>query len=234
MTTTPTRRGNWCRTRRTNLVGQTFNRWTVIAPDQMPDGAPGWRCQCSCGTVRAVIGWTLTKGASKSCGCWNAEQVRKKGKNRKHGMHGTPTYKAWLGMRERCTNNTRRDWLDYGGRGITYCSQWDTFEGFFADMGIAPAGLTLDREDVNGNYEPGNCRWATADQQANNTRVNRHITAFGETKTMARWCRDPRCAVRRDLLAWRLNRGQSPEMAISTPPGRTSTNWSKHRATVSA
>ena len=95
---------------------------------------------------------------------------------RKHGMHGTPTYRVWNGMTQRCLNPKNGRWDDYGGRGITVCERWQIFENFVADMGERPEGETLDRyPNQNGNYEPGNCRWATAEQQGQNKRPYRSL-----------------------------------------------------------
>lgn len=92
-----------------------------------------------------------------------------------HGMYGTATYRSWSDMHTRCSNPRFKDFAAYGGRGITVCERWRSFEDFYTDMGERPAGTTLDRIDTNGNYEPGNCRWATQCQQQRN-RTNNKLT----------------------------------------------------------
>jgi hypothetical protein len=89
-----------------------------------------------------------------------------------HSANGklSPTYNSWIAMKRRCSDSTRKNYEEYGGRGITYCERWKSFDNFLTDMGERPEGMTLDRKDTNGNYEPGNCRWATASQQIRNRR----------------------------------------------------------------
>jgi len=114
--------------------------------------------------------------------------MSKKGKPFVHGMGKTKTYQSWAGMKKRCLNKNCKDYLHYGGRGITVCDRWkNSFLNFLSDMGLCPEGLTLDRKDNNGNYEPSNCIWATRKSQANNTRRNAFIEFNGETKTISGW-----------------------------------------------
>ena len=118
--------------------------------------------------------------------------------NYKHGYFGTPTYKSWASMKERCANKKRPQFYLWGGRGISFCERWTLFENFLEDMGECPKGMSLDRVDTNGDYEPGNCRWATAKQQARNRRNNNLIRG----KTLSEWSEI--LGVKRSTLAQRL------------------------------
>src|SRR5690606_34445144 len=138
----------------------------------------------------------------------------------KHGHSSsgklTPTYSAWTGMLTRCRNPKDKNYENYGGRGITVCNSWLDFPAFLADMGEAPPGMSLDRIDVNGGYEPGNCRWATADQQSNNKRNNVFFEFQGERLTAPQWAR--KLGMKRVTLERRLNfYGWSIEKALTTP-----------------
>lgn len=132
-------------------------------------------------------------------------------------MFGTPTYRSWAGMIQRCTNPKSAKYKDYGGRGIIVCPEWRTsFSAFLADMGIKPDDKTLDREDVNGNYEPGNCRWATASEQQTNKRNVPLYTLGGVSKSVSGWAKEYNLDTR--TLHKRLQYlGWSLERALNTP-----------------
>ena len=125
-------------------------------------------------------------------------------------------YTSWSNMRNRCTNKNDQAYKNYGGRGITVCARWDSFEKFLEDMGPRPSLLhSLEREDTNGNYEPGNCKWATCTEQQNNTRTNVRMLYRGEVKTVAEWARE--AVVNPHTFRTRLWAGWSLEEALLTP-----------------
>lgn len=134
----------------------------------------------------------------------------------RHGMSRTGTYKSWQAMLSRCMNPNLKDYHRYGGRGIKVCDRWHDFRNFLEDMGERPDGASIDRIDVNGNYEPGNCKWSDHDHQQNNRTSNRVITFDGRTQTVAQWAREIGCT--RQSLHIRLSKpGASIETALSTP-----------------
>jgi len=138
----------------------------------------------------------------------------------KHRESYTAEYRIWTAIKHRCFCPTSDHYAFYGGRGIVMCEEWaNDYSAFLRYVGRRPSPQhSLDRyPDNNGNYEPGNVRWATRLQQARNTRVNRHITAFGETRVAGQWCEDPRVVVAAQTIHWRMRRGWSPEAALTTP-----------------
>jgi len=155
-------------------TGRRYGRLVVIArADRRDAGYAQWDCQCDCGATCVVRGTSLRDGTTHSCGCLQPDIARhqstihgespRSGRSREH--------RAWKAMKERCHYPQHRGWKHYGGRGITVCERWrDSFDQFLSDVGRCPPGLTLDRIDVNGHYEPGNVRWATWSQQALNKR----------------------------------------------------------------
>ncbi len=145
-----------------------------------------WQCLCDCGVWCEVKGSRLKTGRTVSCGCYRLEQLRKA--ITKHGKAGTVEHQTWKRLRGRCLNPQSPDYHHYGGRGIKVCERWlESFENFYADMGDRPTSEhSIDRIDVNGDYSPENCRWATPQQQAANRRKT-HVDFDGLSLTVAEW-----------------------------------------------
>ncbi len=177
-----------------------------------------WRVRCVCGTEKTLTSRTLISGGAKSCGCNKAEAQRARAT--RHGLTHTPTWNSWCAMRQRCSNPTDPSYHRYGGRGIRVCARWDdSFEAVFEDMGLRP-GLShsIDRKDVNGNYEPGACRWATVREQALNRRSNRRFTYAGRSQTLSEWAKET--GFGRNTIAQRLNAGWPIHDALTRKSSR--------------
>ena len=158
------------------LNGLRVGRLVVISrADTEQNGGVRWRCSCDCGGETIVRSYSLRVGRIRSCGCLGQERARTNGfKNATHGhTRGgkSSEYRTWLNMRRRCEDHRRAVFKYYGGRGIKVCAEWSDFAAFLRDMGPRPfPKATIDRIDVNGHYEPHNCRWATWKQQQQNKR----------------------------------------------------------------
>jgi len=155
---------------RSQLTGQRFGRLVVLREDGSQNNHSMWQCVCDCGSVKRIAGIHLRSGRIKACGCLQKERASIA--NTTHGYSKTACYDVWQGMISRCYDTSKSNFKDYGGRGISVCSEWRvSFEQFWSDMGPSyQKGLMLDRRDNNGNYCPDNCRWATRKVQNRNRR----------------------------------------------------------------
>ncbi len=209
--------------KRADLTGKTFGRWTAIQFVRGDAGESRWLCRCACGVERAVRTPSLTRGSGKSCGCLNSDvasaRMRTHGQTvGEPGRRRTKTYQCWLNMRQRCQDPNSTDYHRYGGRGITVCDRWrDSFQNFLDDMGESPVGLTIERKDNNLGYSKKNCRWANRIDQANNRRPAPHtrfIEFDGVTMPMEHWAK--RIATEPTNLARRLKKMSVAE-ALTKP-----------------
>ena len=169
-----------------DLTGERFGTLVVLEQVRTTNGrAKVWLCKCDCGGYCTPTTANLNRGNTKSCGC--LQRATAAAAKRKHGATGTRTYRIWQNVTARCRNEKSPRYKDYGGRGITVCDEWKSFENFLADMGECPPGLSIDREDNDGPYCKGNCRWATQKEQALNNRRTIVITYKGVTDSVRGW-----------------------------------------------
>jgi hypothetical protein len=205
---------------RFNLKGQKIARLTVL--ERVPNdrfNRACWLCRCDCGRELVVATNALRTGNTRSCGCLMRDRAAQicTWRNTSHGESGSPEHVAWLAMKERVRNPNHRQFHNYGGRGIKVCDRWlNSYENFLADVGRKPTRKhTLDRIDVDGDYEPGNVRWATLAEQQSNKTTNVFVSAFGERLTVSQWAR--KTGVGRHNISNRLKAGWTPEQAVMTP-----------------
>lgn len=205
-----------------DLSGQRFGRLIALRFHSYgANWSPKWLCKCDCGKEKIVFGRALRLGATRSCGCLHREITS--AAMTTHGQskagHWTPEYRAWSDMLMRCENPNVKNYEDYGGRGIRVCERWHTFENFFADMGQKPTPKhSLDRwPDNDGNYEPGNCRWATRKQQARNKRSNTKVVVHDREMVLAEACE--MYGISHSRVRGRIKSGWAVEDAVITPIG---------------
>ena len=202
-----------------DLTGRRFGRLQVHKFEKSLHCNAFWACQCDCGKSHTVAGKSLLSGACTSCGCLRKERAAAANSQRltKHGHtaagSNSRTYRIWSNMVSRCTNPKFDAYPWYGGRGITVCAEWREFKAFLNSMGRAPDGKSIDRIESNGNYEPGNCRWADAKTQQRNTRKNVRLEIDGTECSIAEWAEQPG-AVSAKTIYGRIAYGWEPRRAV--------------------
>jgi hypothetical protein len=200
-----------------DLTGQRFSRLAVVGPaKQKKYGKTTWNCLCDCGNTVNIPGSQLRNGNNRSCGCLLRETITTHG----HSIDSirSPEYTAWTNMKDRCLNANRGDYHRYGGRGIKVCDRWlSSFESFYEDMGKRPTPKhSLERENNEKDYEPGNVKWATPKEQQNNRSSNAVITFMGQQKTIKQWAET--MGINYHTLWHRIRiQGWSIEKALLTP-----------------
>lgn len=191
-----------------DLTGQRFGRLVAIEAVGRKNRSVLWRCKCDCGNVKDVSAKHLTEGSIKSCGCLVSDIMRTR--LTKHGESRSELAKSWYRMRSRCNNNPFY-------KNVSICPEWSDYNNFanWAKANGYKPGLSLDRIDSNGNYEPTNCRWTTWKEQQNNKRNTVYITIFGCTKTLTEWSEIS--GIKRETIKRRLTKGWSEEYLLISP-----------------
>ena len=206
-----------------DLSGERFGRLTAVARSPERFGRyrrTAWICRCDCGKTVRVLTADLRTGNTRSCGCFfrDLQSTRKRTHGFTCGSRKPRLYRIWTNMRQRCLDPNYTNAHRWGGRGITVCDEWSDFE-VFRSWAVANGyadGLSIDRIDNDGNYEPSNCRWATPKEQARNTRSTRYLTHNGVTLPAADWA--DRIGMTSKAVTYRIDRlGWSVARAVTTP-----------------
>lgn len=188
-----------------DLTGKRFGSLVAIESTRSEKGQRIWTCKCDCGNTKDIVSYSLVRGSSKSCGCLVKEKTINR--NYLHGKSKTRIHRIWSSMKQRCYYKEKSNYKDYGGRGISICEEWMDFQRFY-DWSVKNGyddSLSIDRIDVNGNYEPLNCRWATKSQQANNTRSSCFIEYNNKKQTIAEWSKET--GIAKSVIRYRLHKG---------------------------
>lgn len=209
-----------------DLTGQKFGKLTVIGFAGVKNKNYQWVCCCDCGKTKNILAAHLKSGGTVSCGCFMIERIKEA--KTKHGQakkgEVSPTYSCWLCMLARCNNPKNKSFLNYGGRGITVCERWYSFENFLADMGDRPdKGYSLERKENDKGYYKDNCKWATPKEQSNNQRSNHLLTFMSKTQNVTQWAEE--IGMNPNTLSARVHRGWPIELALTLPIGQTLTKY---------
>lgn len=211
-----------------DILNQKFGRLTAIEKSNNICGKTAWKCICDCGNIAYVTTSNLTCNRIKSCGCIKQELLMRR--NITHNQRHTRLYEVWKGIKQRCYNPKHRAYHNWGGRGIKMCEDWknnfQSFHDWSYANGYCPENqkdeknkLTIDRIDVNGNYEPSNCRWVKRSKQARNTRANKIISYRNEEYCLVEWCEI--LDLYYSTVSARLLKGWSVERAFETPTNKS-------------
>lgn len=194
-------------------AGQRYGRLVAVEKVGKKGRAALWSFRCDCGNDHIALANNVRRGICQSCGCAQRKQISERAAT--HRMTGSPEHRVWHLMIQRCTNPKATQAIHYHGRGIKVCDRWRSFENFYADMGPRPEGMTLDRIDNDGDYDLGNCRWATNEVQSRNKRSNRWVTFQGKRMCIT----DALKLVNLDVSSFyaRLKKGWSVDRALSQP-----------------
>lgn len=208
-----------------DLTGKKYNKLTAIKYCYSKNGKRYWECYCDCGNIVYVLGTQLKSGKIKSCGC-----IKYGNKfNCKHNKKGTRIYTVWNGIKQRCYNKNSKSYKNYGGQGVSMCDEWkNDFMSFYnwAMTNGYRDDLTIDRIDVNGNYEPNNCRWVNMKTQQNNRKNNDYIEYKGEKHTLQEWTKILSINISQPVLWQRIHKyNWSIEKAFLTPVNRRKNRW---------
>lgn len=200
-----------------DITGNKYGTLTVLGfGGRNPCGHFLWFCQCDCGNITKPQGPGLKNGNTTSCGCLKVRELKERTTTHGHAGAKTPEYITWSAMLQRVRYPGNKHYKDYGGRGIKVCERWLSFENFLQDMGLKPdKSYSIERNDVNGDYCPDNCRWANPSEQANNQRNNRRLTHDGVTLNMCQW--ESKLGFKTGTIKGRLRIGWSVEKALTTP-----------------
>lgn len=199
-----------------DMTGERYGKLVVLKRGKRNDkrGLYEWICQCDCGNIKSVVGKDMKNGNTNSCGCMSSRNFAGE-RTKTHGMSNDKLYNVWRSMKSRCTLPSQKSYKDYGGRGITVCEEWvNDFVCFYewsVDNGYKD-GLTIDRIDNDGNYEPTNCKWSTRTEQQKNKRNTKLYTVFGIVGNKTELVRH--FGISRTTLRRRIESGMSVEEAF--------------------
>lgn len=197
-----------------DLRGKNFGKLIVVELSGKQGKSLKWLCKCDCGNTKEIVGYQLTRGTTISCGCYKKDRMANL--NKKHDMTNTKLFSLWFGMKRRCYDKTLNGFSSYGGRGIKVCDEWkNSFESFaeWAKNTGYEEGLTIERKNVDGDYEPLNCSWITMKEQQWNKQKTIYLLYKGERKPLCEWCEI--LGVNKNTARSRYYRGWSADKILS-------------------